>query len=305
MNKIRQKVDIYKIGSYEINKNKKLGSGSYSVVYLGRSLTTDRIVAIKKINLSGTNENVTKMIKEEITIMEKIKKNPHENIVECIDIIDDIDTVYIIMEYCDGGDISKILGIPINEETAKNYFHQIVSGLKYLADNKIIHRDIKPKNILITNNNTKIKICDFGLAKIKESMSRIFTICGSPLYMAPELLREKSYDHGVDIWALGMILYELLFGHHPFYRCKDIEELKDTVNNDEIDIPENKLSKDCLQMLRLLLEKDDTVRVDLNSIKNHNWLKNIKPINNSNKLIDEEDDEIFYEDDEDFIFDMD
>lgn len=293
--KQKHKIDLYRIGCYEINKNNKLGTGTYSTVYAGISMDQetnrkynikDGIVAIKKISLLNISEKTSKMIKEEISIMERIKKNPHPNIITCIDIIEDTDTVYIVMEYCDSGDLNKLLGTPIKEDVVKFYFKQIVEGLVYMTENKIIHRDIKPKNILLTNNKTCIKICDFGLAKgFKDGLTRALTVCGSPLYMAPEILGEKSYSIGVDIWSIGMILHEMLFGYHPFYKCKDINELKTSVmNNSTIISPKKKyqLSDNCLDLISKLLEKEETKRINLKDIGSHSWIYNC---NESNAVI--------------------
>jgi serine/threonine-protein kinase ULK/ATG1 len=269
--------DSVTIFNYEYYPTKKLGSGSYSNVYLGRNLINKCMLAIKKINLLSLSEKLKRMIREEVNIMQKIMKNPHPNIVKCIDIIDDIDTIYIIMEYCDGSDLSKFLDSDktgkISETNAKYYFKQLYDGLCYLNENKIIHRDLKPKNILLTNNFQNLKICDFGLAKLRKDMTRVFTVCGSPLYMAPEILGEKSYDHSIDIWALGMILFEMLFGYNPFSMCKDIDELKDYIETHEvIQLPENNLSESCIDLLNKLLDKEYSTRINLKAIKNHKFL---------------------------------
>ena len=282
------KINLYKISCYEIDKNKKLGAGSYSIVYMGKCLDKgkqlkyklkDGIVAVKKVNLHNVSDKVNRMIKDEINVTEKIMKTPHPNIVTCIDIINDIDTIYIVMEYCDSGDVSKLLGKPLKENIAKYYFSQIINGLTYLSKHNIIHRDIKPKNILLTNNNTEIKICDFGFAKVNEGITRTMTVCGSPLYMAPELLNEKSYNTGVDIWAIGMILHELLVGYHPLYKCKDLKDLKKYMFNSDINILDEHvlknlcISRECISLLKALLEREDEYRIKLTNIGTHSWLK--------------------------------
>jgi serine/threonine protein kinase len=289
--------ETYSISYYDIFKNKKIGKGSYSNVYLGKcknnkiidkyNLCTDK-VAIKKLPLNNQSYKVTKMIKEEILIMRKIMENPNPSIIKCIDIIDDIDYVYIVMEYCDGGELINIMGSSMEEQETLFYFTQIYNGLIYLNTNKIIHRDIKPKNLLLKSNNTEIKIADFGLAKIHTSLNRIDTICGSPLYMAPEVLSEKSYNHTVDIWSLGLILYEFIFGFNPFADCTDMDDLKEAVFHKNINYPKKNISNLCMDLLKKLLEKDGDKRINIYDIKNHPWmkgeLKNInQDINNFNK----------------------
>jgi serine/threonine protein kinase len=276
-----------RIGKYEMYKNIILGQGSYSVVYKGRCLDSkyvkemnikDGFVAIKEINTLRANDKVMKMINDEIRIMEKISQYPDENIVTCYEVIDDIYNMYIVMEYCDSGDLSKLIGNPIKENMAKYYFKQIVKGLQYIDKHKIMHRDIKPKNLLLTNNKKTIKICDFGFAKPKDGLTKCFTVCGSPLYMAPELFGNSNYNDSIDIWSIGMILYEMLFGYHPFYKCKGIDELKEFVLNTTIDIPpkyksDNPISEECIILLKSLLERKESERISLKNLFNYKWLE--------------------------------
>lgn len=290
------KPEIYSISYYDIYKNKKIGKGSYSEVYLGKcknkeiinkyQLNTDT-VAIKKIN-NNTSTKINNMIKEEITIMKKIIENPHSSIIKCIEVIDDIDSIYIIMEYCENGELINILGSPIEETMARYYFKQLYEGLIYLNNNKIIHRDIKPKNLLLKSNSKEIKIADFGLAKIYSGLTRINTVCGSPLYMAPEILGEKSYSHTADIWSLGLILYELIYGYNPYKKCNDMDELKDEMLKKEITYPKIKMSNECEDILKKLLDKNESTRIKLHEINNHPWMMSVK-----NNIIYDSDEEIY------------
>jgi myosin-light-chain kinase len=267
---------IYKIGNYEVHKKIELGRGMYSIVYKGYG--PEGIVAIKKINKTKMSFKILKMLDDEINIMKFIKENPHENIVKCHNIIDDIDTIYIILEYCDN-DLKNILKKQIKEQYAKQYYLQIINGLNYLHNNSIIHRDIKPSNILLTNDNKTIKICDFGFAK-KNNISNIdkisaSVICGSPLYMAPEIFKNKEYGFNTDIWASGIILFEMLFGYHPLYQCKIIDDLTSSLENFILEIPTNSLSQECIIFLKLLLNKNNTKRLSCTQIITHEWLNNI------------------------------
>lgn len=265
---------------YEIYLNKLIGKGSYSNIYMGRiidkkiisekSLTSD-IIAIKKIKTNN-------IINEEIYIMYKIMKinNICNNIIKCIDIIEELNYIYIIMEYCIDGDLSNIIGNPIKENIVKYYFGQLVNALFYLNKNNIIHRDIKPKNILLKNNKKDLVLCDFGFARIK-TIRRVKTICGSPLYMAPELLDEKTYTDIVDVWAIGMILYEMIYGKHPYKDCKDIDDLKE-FSKKSIMIPpfhntNINVSNDCIDLMKQLLEKEEKRRITLDKLFNHPWIK--------------------------------
>lgn len=284
------KIDTIRIGKndcYEYYKNFIIGEGSYSKVFLGRCIDEKKInelniqnggmIAIKILEIKPeTSIETMKNITSEISIMKIIKGNPHDNIIKCYDIIEDFDETYIIMEYCDCGDLASLLIRPIKEDHAKYYFKQILQALKHLDSIKIIHRDIKPKNIMLINKKKTIKICDFGFAKQK-TITKTHTMCGSPLYMAPEIFMKIGYNENVDIWALGMILYEMLFSHHPLYKCKDMIELQDTVTNNELIISQNtninNISNICMDLLSCVLQKNYEKRITLEELLDHAWLK--------------------------------
>lgn len=281
---MNQNAEIYRIGAYDIFLNNIIGIGSYSVVYIGKHndpKLNNKDIAIKKILIRDVSSKVRKAISDEINIMNHIKNNPHPNIVKCYDIIDDIDTIYIIMEYCDSGDMSRIIGKPMKEENVKYYFKQLIDGIKYLNKHKIIHRDIKPKNILLTDNKKTLKICDFGLAKTVSNMTRSYTVCGSPLYMAPEMFGDKSYSETVDIWSIGILLYEMLYGLNPFYKVKDKQELEKFMISDdeEIQVPpkycrNTEISEVCINLMKLLLQKNASIRISFDELYLHEWFNN-------------------------------
>jgi serine/threonine protein kinase len=280
-------IDIYKIGSgdstYEIYKSKKLGTGTYSSVLLGKCISekkakeinrSDKLVAIKKINIAKLSTNGAKMLTTEIEIMKEIINYSHSNIIKCYDVIDDIDVIYIVMEYCDGGDFSSLLiKKPIKYEYIKYFFQQIISAMVFLHDNKIIHRDIKPKNILILNKNKILKLADFGFAKHLDTFKRTLTVCGSPLYMAPEIYQKVGYTESVDVWSLGIILYEMVFGKHPLNDYVDPKSLANFVMNDDIYIPEDKyVNKSCLNLLKKMLKRKESDRITIEELFCHPWI---------------------------------
>ena len=132
--------------------------------------------------------------------------------------------------------------------------------MKYLLENKIIHRDLKPQNILVTNLGD-IKISDFGFARYFDNDMVIQTICGSPLYMAPEIMKNKKYDLKSDLWSVGIILFEMLVGHAPF-KAKNIFDLMKQIEKNDVKIPrDTKISDDCKDLLLKLLQKDPEKRI--------------------------------------------
>ena len=287
--KAMNKIDIYRISSnistYEIFKSSVIGTGTYSTVYLGRCISLnkskdithpEKLVAIKKINIQKISYSDSKMVISETDIMQNIISNNHNNIVDCYDIINDNDVTYIIMEYCDGGDLSGLLiGKSFCDKYIRFYFGQIISAIKFLHDKKIVHRDMKPKNVLLSNNKKTIKLCDFGFAKQINPLKRITTVCGSPLYMAPELCKKESYTELVDVWSLGIMLYEMIFGNHPFSKYNDIESLSSSIIKNNIIIEDtDKVSEKCLDLLKKMLQKDECDRINIDQLFEHDWVKN-------------------------------
>lgn len=268
---------------YIIYEDKCLGKGTFSKVYYGTTIDKSIEVAIKKIDITKyrKNKKILKSIENEINIMNIIKKKPHPNIVNCYDVLKIGYILYIILEYCECGDLGTLLTKPIKEVYAQYYFTQIVSGLKYLHDNDIIHRDIKPKNILLTNKRKHLKIADFGFAKYNYNNKPLYTICGSPLYMSPEIINGLQYNNQTDLWSLGMILYEMLYGFHPYNHCKTTDQLLTDIKINSIQIPpqntiNSEVSKECTELLKLLLQKNTSKRITWSKLFNNNWVKSYK-----------------------------
>lgn len=294
--------NTYKINKndkyYEIYNSNKLGNGICSLVCLGKMVNKingeTEIVAVKKIIKSLLSPKAMSMLVSEIDVITKTLTHNHNNIVKCYDVIDDIDVIYIVMEYCENGDLLDLLkGNPLKYKYIKYYFGQIVNALKYLNDKNIIHRDVKPKNILVTNNMNTIKLCDFGFAKHHDGIKRIMTICGSPLYMAPEIYNRKGYTMSVDVWSLGIILYEMLFGMHPLYNFNDPKKIVDSIINTDIIIPDYKqiycddiddindidniddiddIDEECITILKNMLQRNENKRITITELFSNEWV---------------------------------
>ena len=262
----------FQIKDYVVFK-KRIGKGAFSNIYKGYDKKNKRMVAIKEICLD-TLSKYKESIKRETKIMKNLN---HPNIVKLYDtIIDDSsDNIYLVLEYFSRGDFSKFLKKrPLKEKYAKKYLKQLSSGLKYLLDNKIIHRDLKPHNILVSNLGD-IKITDFGFARYFDNDMVIQTICGSPLYMAPEIMKNKKYDFKSDLWSVGIILYEMLFGHAPF-KAKNIFDLMRQIDKNEIKIPrDTNITKDCKDLLLKLLKKNPDDRISWPDFFSHPWLDSV------------------------------
>lgn len=282
----------------------KLGSGAFSTVYKGKyvgktrnNLKNNDDVAIKV--LWHLKKNVKKMqIDNEVNIINTLMKNPHYNIIHFYDVITKDDYTYIIMEYCDFHDLKHYTGGAKIEGVVHFWFCQLANGLKHLYQLNILHRDIKLQNILLTNNRKTLKIGDFGLAKKMDmindniqSNSLFDTICGSPMYMAPEIIRDKIYGWKSDLFSIGVLLYEMLYGFNPYGKFKGLEQIQYIKENSKICIPpENSqntnkdVSNDCVQLLSGLLQIDVNKRMTWDDFFNNPWIKTF------DKIIEELDD---------------
>jgi serine/threonine protein kinase len=270
-------------GCKYIITHRKIGEGSFSKVYRGY---IQEPVAIKKINLSRI-KNHKSNLEEEIKIMASLK---HKNIVNLLDTVRHDGQIYLIMEYCEDGDLKKYLRRqPMKEKHVRYYLKQLMEGLKYLKTRNIIHRDLKPQNLLLSNDKKVLKISDFGFAKALSSEESLAeTMCGTPYYMAPEIMHNKKYQSKADLWSVGIIMYEMSFGMYPYgENITGPYELRDKIDSIVIRYPsEIKVSQDGLDLLGGLLEKDPGLRISWEEFFIHSWFyPRLKPKNIRNKPV--------------------
>lgn len=198
---------IVQLGEYYYDDRHRVGSGSFSTIYKGYRTSDHHVVAIKKVHRVVNKQ----YFRNEVELMKTLS---HPNIVRFYDVLQNNNHVYMIMEYCNGGDLSRYIQKQTNKYDQR-YFHQIILAFEYLHSKGIIHRDIKPQNILIHQH--VVKVSDFGFAKSMETTEDLHsTFCGSPLYMSPEILKRQSYSMRSDLWSLGVLLYELITKEHPY-----------------------------------------------------------------------------------------
>lgn len=258
---------MIRIGNY-YHKYEQIGKGAYSTVYKAYHNDLSKIFAVKEINISIHKKNIERF-REEIFLMNKFD---HQNILKLYETIEDDNYIYLILEYCENGDLKHFLNKrPMKEKNVRRFMKQIVSGLQYLNNKNVYHRDLKPQNILLTKDYT-IKISDFGLAKTCESDTLLDTICGSPMYMAPEIMKYKKYDTKADLWSLGVIFYQMLTGKTP-YTARSHSELMNNIENQEIVFPKCiRVTKEGLDLLLKLLQKKSDERMTWEELFKHTWL---------------------------------
>jgi len=260
---------IKNLGIYNYD-NEYIGKGSFSKVYKGYNRNNiEEKYAIKKI-YKKSEEKYIKLVEREIEIMTKLN---HKNIVKLYDKIYTEKHIFLIMELCDS-DLNKYINEnEIEENDIKYIMRQIIDVLKYIMDNNIVHRDLKPHNILI-NNNKEIKLADFGFAREFKDTLISETICGSPLYMAPEILNNDKYNIKSDLWSLGVILYQMIMKQHPYY-AQNIVNLRILINkNEKIKLNIN-INSDCKKLIEELLQKDYNQRIEWDDLYNNKWIYNI------------------------------
>ena len=275
------------IGDYIVNP-KRIGKGAFSSVYSGKD-KCDNDVAIKKIEIDSIKK-IGERIRKEIKICQSLD---HINVINTFDVIYDKNggNIYIITEYCSKGDLSQFLkGRAMKEKYALYFMKQIRNGLKYLIDNRIFHRDLKPHNILI-NEKGELKIADFGFARHFESDNMIETLCGTPLYMAPEIMKKQRYTTKSDLWSVGVILYQMLFGKRP-YDAHNILDLLQNIEKNEVQIPNSfEISVEVRDLLKKLLCKDPKDRIEWDDFIEHKWFNIDLEITN-NQLVKNDEKEV-------------
>lgn len=242
-----------------------IGEGSFGKVYKCRVKGCGNVVAIKFISKKGKTEKELRNLRSEIEILTKLN---HNHIITVFDSFE-TETDFILVMECAHGELYEILQddkrLPVDmvQQIAK----QLVQALHYLHSNRIIHRDIKPQNILVGHNGI-VKLADFGFARSMSYNTMVLTsIKGTPLYMAPELVQEQPYNHSADLWSLGCILYELYYGKPPFYTDK-LYTLINQIVHDPV-LYEAPITSDFKNFLKGLLTKTSSRRLNWPDLLTH------------------------------------
>lgn len=247
-----------------------IGKGQFGEVYKGYHKSTGEDVAVKAVNRKSLKGKFYELLENEIKVL---KSCDNVNIIKLYDIKKTSNNIYLMLEYCNEGDLMQYLKKrgKLTEEEAVDIFVQILNAFKTLVKNKIMHRDFKLANIL--KHNGIVKVADFGFAKILDDDAYAKTMLGSPLNMAPEILGGKDYNNKADIWSLGTCLYELLFGAPP-YTAKNIVELLQKIQRTPFELPKSaRLSPEVEDVLRRMLVFRPDQRIEWDDLFAHKVTK--------------------------------
>ncbi|GAA0149868.1 hypothetical protein LIER_37012 [Lithospermum erythrorhizon] len=256
----------YKVG-------KLLGRGTFAKVYHARSLKTGQNVAIKVINKSKVQKvGLIDQTKREISAMGLVK---HQNVVQLYEVMATKTKIYCVMEYAKGGELFyKVAKGRLEEDVARRYFQQLIKAIDFCHSRGIYHRDLKPENLLLDESGI-LKVSDFGLSALTESVGEdglLHTTCGTPSYVAPEVVSRKGYD-GVksDIWSCGVILFVMLSGQLPFHDS-NLMEMYRKISRADYKCP-SWFSAEVRMLLCRMLDPNPYTRISTAKIMENPWFK--------------------------------
>lgn len=268
---VEEKIGNDKIIKYE--RGKFLGKGGFAKCYEMRRVDTGLIYAAKVLDKRAlVNKTSRNKLINEIKLHKKLH---HENIVNFEHFFEDKENVYILLELCSNQTLNDLIKRRkrLSEIEVQCYLLQILKGLKYIHNHKIIHRDLKPGNLFL-NQKIQLKIGDFGLAsKLEYDGQKRYSICGTPNYIAPEILEEKGYSYEVDIWSLGVITYTMFFGVTPF-ETDDADKTYKRIKANCYSFPVGiNISPQAKSLITQILNPNPSKRLTIEQIEKHEFFK--------------------------------
>ena len=259
-------------GKYEMGRF--LGKGTFAKVYYGKEIVSGESVAIKVINKEQVKkkDGLMEQIKREISVMRLVR---HPNVVELKEVLATKTKIFFVMEYVRGGELfAKVARGKLKEDSARKYFQQLISAVDFCHSRGVSHRDLKPENLLL-DENENLKVSDFGLSALPEQLRNdglLHTQCGTPAYVAPEVLKRKGYDGSkADIWSCGVILYVLLAGFLPF-QDENLMKMYTKIFKAQYEFPPW-FSFDSKRLISKLLVTDPDRRITIPAIMRVPWFR--------------------------------
>lgn len=276
-------VVVRKVGKYEVGRT--IGEGTFAKVKFAQNTETGESVAMKILDRSTiVKHKMVDQIKREISIMKLVR---HPNVVRLYEVLASRTKIYIILEFITGGELfDKIVHRGrLSEVEARRYFQQLIDGVDYCHSKGVYHRDLKPENLLLDSQGN-LKISDFGLSALpEEGVGLLKTTCGTPNYVAPEVLSHKGYTGAMaDVWSCGVILYVLMAGYLPFDEI-DLTSLYSKIEKAEYSCPPW-FPVGAKSLIQQILDPNPGTRIRIEEIRNDEWFsRGYVPV----KLIEYED----------------
>ncbi|CAB4284918.1 unnamed protein product [Prunus armeniaca] len=261
--------EVNLFGKYELGR--LLGRGAFAKVYHARNVDTGQSVAIKAVSKQKVLKGgFTAHVKREISIMRRLR---HPHIVKLYEVLATKTKIYFIMEFAKGGELfAKISKGRFSEDLSRRYFQQMISAVGYCHSRGVFHRDLKPENLLL-DENWNLKVSDFGLSAVTEQVrpdGLLHTLCGTPAYVAPEILAKKGYEGAkVDIWSCGIILFVLNSGYLPF-NDQNLMVMYRKIYKGDFRFP-RWTSPDLRRLISRLLDTNPETRITVDEILKDPW----------------------------------
>lgn len=260
------------VGKYEIGRT--LGEGSFGKVKFARDVESGSAVAIKILDRDQVlRHKMVEQIKREISTMKLIK---HPNVLKLIEVMASKTRIYIVLEFVDGGELFDKIAKNgrLKEDEARSYFQQLINAVDYCHSRGVFHRDLKPENLLLDSHGL-LKVSDFGLSAISQQVKEdglLHTACGTPNYVAPEVLTSKGYDGTAsDVWSCGVILFVLMAGYLPFDEA-NLMALYKKICKAEFGCPPW-FSSGARKMIKRILDPNPLTRITIPEILEDEWFK--------------------------------
>ncbi|EWM22378.1 myosin light chain kinase [Nannochloropsis gaditana] len=254
---------------------KELGSGAYAVVYECTNKATGRKAAVKIVDRSKLSGEDDEALKQEVAILRDMK---HGHVVQLFDFYKDRQKYYLVLEICLGGELFDriVEKKSYNEKEARDLVRILFDTLRYCHSTKVVHRDLKPENLLLEDerDDANIKLADFGFAQRMLTPNSLTTQCGTPGYVAPEILKGIPYGEKVDVWSAGVITYILLGGYPPFYDENQGRMFRKIKRGDfKFHSPMwDHVSPEAKDLIKRLLVVDPHKRLDAAGALKHAWI---------------------------------